>query len=74
MEKYNGQLLHLIKNDRVEYTRNLIKWMNVQNQLLAKTTEVIKEYVKSYNSALVTMAEYHSNIIKKSNSSVSTVK
>jgi hypothetical protein len=47
--------------------------MNVQSQLMAKTIEVLKEYVKSYNSAIVTMAEYHTNIIKRSNSSASKV-
>ena len=58
-------------NHSNEYTRNLINWMNIQNQLMAKNIEVLKEYVKSYNSAIQSMAEYHSNVIKRSNSSVS---
>ena len=52
-------------NHSNEYTRNLINWMNIQNKLMAKTTELLKEYVKSYNSAIGEMAEYHSSIIKK---------
>lgn len=52
-------------NHSNEYTRNLIKWMNIQNKLLAKNTELLKEYVKSYNSAIREMAEYHSSMIKK---------
>jgi predicted Zn-dependent protease with MMP-like domain len=51
-------------NHSNEYTRNLIKWMNIQNKLMAKTTELLKEYVKSYNSAIGEMAEYHSSMIK----------
>ncbi|MGC2598205.1 MAG: hypothetical protein WA395_08745, partial [Nitrososphaeraceae archaeon] len=39
-------------NHSNEYTRNLINWMNIQNKLMAKTTELLKEYVKSYNSAI----------------------
>jgi hypothetical protein len=60
-------------NHSNESTRNLTNWMNIQNQLMAKNTEVLKEYVKSYNSAIGAMAEYHSNIINGSNSSVSKV-
>ena len=52
-------------NHSNEYTRNLINWMNIQNKIMAKTTELLKEYVKSYNSAIGEMAEYHSSIIKK---------
>ena len=52
-------------NHSNEYTRNLINWMNIQNKLMAKTTELLKDYVKSYNSAIGEMAEYHSSIIKK---------
>ena len=33
-------------NHSNEYTRNLINWMNIQNKLMAKTTELLKEYVK----------------------------
>jgi predicted Zn-dependent protease with MMP-like domain len=51
-------------NHSNEYTRNLIKWVNIQNKLMTKTTELLKEYVKSYNSAIGEMAEYHSSIIK----------
>ena len=39
--------------------------MNIQNKIMAKTTELLKEYVKNYNSAIGEMAEYHSSIIKK---------
>jgi hypothetical protein len=52
-------------NHSNEYTRNLINWMNIQNKLLAKNTELLKEYVKNYNSAIREMAEYHSSMIKK---------
>jgi F0F1-type ATP synthase membrane subunit b/b' len=52
-------------NHSNEYTNNLIQWMNIQNKLLAKSTELLKEHVKSYNAAIAEMAEYHSNIIKK---------
>jgi len=52
-------------NHSNEYTRNLINWMNIQNKVLAKNTELLKEYVKSYNSAIREMAEYHSSTIKK---------
>jgi hypothetical protein len=52
-------------NHSNEYTRNLINWMNIQNKVLAKNTELLKEYVKSYNSAIREMAEYHSSMIKK---------
>ena len=47
-----------------EYTIDLIKWINIQNQLMAKAIEVLKDYVKSYHSAIVMMAKY-SNIIKE---------
>ncbi len=59
-------------NHSNEYARNLIKLMNIQNQLMAKTIEVLKEYAKSYNSALLTMAEYQSNIIIRNNSAILT--
>jgi len=52
-------------NHSNEYTRNLINWMNIQNMLMAKSTELLKEHVKSYNAAVGEMAEYHSNIIKR---------
>jgi predicted Zn-dependent protease with MMP-like domain len=52
-------------NHSNEYTKNLINWMNIQNKLLAKNTELLKEYVKSYNSAIREMAEYHSSMVKK---------
>jgi hypothetical protein len=52
-------------NHSNEYTRNLVNWMNIQNKLLAKNTELLKEYVKSYNLAIREMAEYHSSMIKK---------
>ena len=52
-------------NHSKEYTNNLIKWVNIQNKLLAKSTELLKEHVKSYNAAIEEMMEYHSNIIKK---------
>lgn len=48
-----------------EYTTDLIKWINIQNQLMAKAIEVLKDYVKSYHSAIVMMAKYYSNIIKE---------
>jgi gas vesicle protein len=51
-------------NHSNEYTRNLINWMNIQNKVLAKNTELLKEHVKSYNSAIREMAEYHSSTIK----------
>jgi hypothetical protein len=52
-------------NHSNECTRNLINWMNIQNKLMAKSTELLKEHVKSYNAAIGEMAEYHSNIIKR---------
>jgi hypothetical protein len=75
-------------NHSNEYARNLINWIKYglidttsrnngcQNKCctsMAKTIEVLREYVKSYNSAFVAMAEYHSNIMKRSNSSASKV-
>jgi hypothetical protein len=69
----NANMENMIDHSN-EYTRNLINWMNIQNQLMAKNIEVLKEYVKSYNSAILSMAEYHSNLIKRSNSSGSKVK
>ena len=51
-------------NHSNEYTRNLINWMNIQNKLMAKSTELLKEHVKSYNAAIREMAEYHSCMIK----------
>jgi hypothetical protein len=47
-----------------EYTTNMIKWINLQNEFMVKNAEVLKAYIKSYNSAIVTMAEYYSNMIK----------
>ena len=41
---------------------------------MAKTTELLKEYVKSYNAAIGEMAEYHSSIIKRSDSIASFYK
>ena len=52
-------------NHSNEYTRNLINWMNIQNKLMAKSTELLKEHVKSYNAAIREMAEYHSSMIKR---------
>ena len=52
-------------NHSNEYTNNLSNWMNIQNMLMAKSTELLKEHVKSYNAAVEEMAEYHSNIIKR---------
>ena len=52
-------------NHSNEYTNNLIKWMNIQNKLMAKSTELLKEHVKSYNTAIEEMAGYHSSMIKK---------
>ena len=52
-------------NHSNEYTRNLINWMNIQNKIMAKSTELLKEHVKNYNAAIGEMVEYHSNIIKK---------
>ena len=51
-------------NHSNEYTRNLINWMNIQNKLMAKSTELLKEHIKSYNAAIGEMAEYHSSTIK----------
>jgi hypothetical protein len=51
-------------NHSNEYTKNLIKWMNIQNKLMAKSTELLKEHIKSYNAAIEEMAEYHSSMIK----------
>ena len=61
----NANMENMIDHSN-EYTRNLINWMNIQNQLMAKNIEVLKEYVKSCNSAILSMAEYHSNLIKRS--------
>ncbi len=62
-ENYKTNTENMINHSN-EYTRNLINWMNIQNKVLAKNTELLKEYVKSYNSAIREMAEYHSSIIK----------
>jgi hypothetical protein len=51
-------------NKSNEYTSNIIRWIDFQNELAARNAEVLKGYVKGYNSAIVTMAEYHSNFIK----------
>jgi len=58
-------------NQSNEYTTNMINWINIQNQFMMKAIEALKEYVKNYSSAIVTMAEYYSNMIKASNSSFS---
>jgi hypothetical protein len=55
-------------NQSNEYTTNIIRWVNLQNDLMVKNAEVLKTYMKSYNSALVTMAEYYFNMIKARNS------
>jgi hypothetical protein len=54
-----------ITNHSNEYTRNLINWMNIQNKIVVKSTELLKEHVRSYNSALREMTEYHSSMLKK---------
>jgi hypothetical protein len=51
-------------NKSNNYTTNIIRWIDLQNQLAARNAEVLKGYVKSYNSAILTMAEYQSNFIK----------
>jgi hypothetical protein len=58
-------------NQSNEYTTDLIRWINIQNQFMVKAIEALKEYVKNYNSAILMMAEPCSNIIKARNSSVS---
>lgn len=58
-------------NQSNRYTTDLIKWINIENQLMSNTTEALKEYVKSYTLAVILMAEHYSKIIKISNSSLS---
>jgi hypothetical protein len=60
-------------NQSNEYTTNMIKWVNIQNQFMVNAIEALKEYVKNCNSAIVNMAEYYSNIIKSGSSSVSNI-
>ena len=56
-----------------DYTSDIIRWINIQNQLMVNATEALKEYVKNYNSAIAMIAEYNSNLIKAWNSSVSKI-
>ena len=56
-----------------KYTTDLIRWINVQNQFIANSIELLKDYVKVYNKAIVMMAEYYSNMIKTRNSFVSKI-
>jgi hypothetical protein len=56
-----------------KYTADLIRWINVQNQFITNSIELLKDYVKVYNRAIVMMAEYYSNIIKTRNSFVSKI-
>jgi len=60
-------------NQSNEYTANMIKWVNIQNQFMVNAIEALKEYVKNCNSAIVNLAEYYSNIIKSGSSSVSNI-
>jgi hypothetical protein len=60
-------------NQSNKYTTDLIRWVNVQNQLIANSIELLKDYVKVYNRAIVMMAEYYSNMIKTRNSFVSKI-
>lgn len=60
-------------NQSNEYTTNMIKWIDIQNQFMVNAIEALKEYVKNCNSAIVHMAEYYSNIIKAGSSSVSKI-
>ena len=57
-------------NQSNDYTTDMIRWINIQNQLMVNATEALKEYVKNYNSAIAMLAEYGSNLIKAWNSSV----
>lgn len=56
-------------NQLNEYTTNMIRWISLQNQLIAENVEVLKGYVNSYNSGIAMMAEYYSNMIKARDSS-----
>ena len=67
LERSTTQVDNMI-NQSNEYTANMIRWVNLQNDLMVKNAEVLRAYLKSYNSALVTMAEYCSNMIKARNS------
>ena len=60
-------------NQSNEYTAYMIRWINMQNQFMVNAIEGLKDYVKIYNSAIVMMAEYYSNIIKVRNSSFSKI-
>jgi hypothetical protein len=60
-------------NQSNKYTTDLIRWINMQNQFIANSIELLKDYVKVYNRAIVMMAEYYSNIIKTRNSSLSKI-
>jgi hypothetical protein len=62
-----------VVNQSNKYTTDLIKWVNMQNQFIANSIELLKDYVKAYNRAIVMMAEYYSNIIKTRNSSLSKI-
>jgi hypothetical protein len=57
-------------NQSNDYTTDMIRWINIQNQLMVNATEAVKEYVKNYNSAIAMLAEYGSNLIKAWNSSL----
>ncbi|MGB6670809.1 MAG: hypothetical protein WBE34_00100 [Candidatus Nitrosopolaris sp.] len=57
-------------NQSNDYTTDMIRWINIQNQLMVNATEALKEYVKNYKSAIVMLAEYGSTLIKAWNSSV----
>ena len=58
-------------NQSNEYTTDMIRWINIQNQFMVSVIEALKEYVKNFNSAIAMMAEYNSNVIKAWSSSVS---